>query len=645
MYQAKDTLLYFFLTLFLALFMAGCGGGGAGGGGGSGGGGGGTPAATAKSIALASSATSVKSDNSDTVTITATVLDTNNVVLANQPVSFKASTGVIMAAGTSTDSNGKVTATFASGTLEKTNRTAIITVTVTGTSVSGSLPVQITGSTLSLSTGNTSPMAGIPVTVTATAKTFSANVPGQTLRYSIAPSSTGSGSLNVLTGTTNSSGQAQVSFTGSAAGVVNLLVEWLDDQGAAVVSAIQSFNVQASGAAFQVNYPLPATGPNMACNASPCPVTLSTTRTLSVNVPATIDGVPVGSLRYATSLGSWGGSAKTQIVNSPAGTDTQTFHADTNAGNANVQIEAFSGANATGSLLATAKLLFALSASAASAHTITLQANAYNLSPSTGGTSSIATLTATVRDAANNAVGGASVLFELVNPTGSGEQIDPVVVSTNSLGVAQSTFIAGSQSTTQMSQIKATVVGTGIVSLPMSITVGGTAGSIAIGTSTEVFSTNNNTSYKLPVTILVTDSNGNAVSGAVVSLSLWPLGYNQGNRPKTADGCPAVITAYYPNEDSNENLIWDAGEPDFNSDGSMTPAASTVGAVPTSVTTGTDGTATFDWIYLKEYADWIVARLRASTLVQGTEATTTAHIALPPSKDDVAACLLPSSPF
>lgn len=641
MYQAKGTLLYFFLTLFLALFMVGCGGGGAGGGGG----GGGTPAAKAKSIALASSATSVKSDNSDTVTITATVMDTNNVVLANQPVSFKASTGVIMAAGTSTDSSGKVTATFASGTLDKTNRTAIITVTVTGTSVSGSLPMQITGSTLNLSTGNTSPMAGVPVTVTATAKTFSANVPGQTLRYSIAPSSTGSGSLNVLTGTTNSSGQAQVSFTGSAAGVVNLLVEWLDDQGAAVASAIQSLNVQASGAAFQVNYPLPATGPNMACNASPCPVTLGTTRTLSVNVPAAIGGTPVGSLRYATSLGSWGGSTKTQIVNSPAGTDTQTFHAGSNAGNANVQIEAFSGANATGTLLATAKLVFALSASAASANSINLQANAYNLSPSTGGTSSTVTLTATVRDMANNAVGGASVLFELVNPTGSGEQIDPVVVSTNSLGVAQSTFIAGSQSTTQMSQIKATVVGAGIASAPITITVGGTAGSIAIGTSTEVSTTNNNTSYKLPVTILVTDSNGNAVSGAVVSLSLWPALYNQGNRPSTSAGCPANVTATMPNEDSNENLIWDAGEPDFNMDGSMTPAQSTAGAVPNSVTTGTDGTTTFDWVYLKDYANWIVARLRASTLVQGTETTTTAYITLAPSKDDVAACLLPSSPF
>lgn len=629
-------------ALLLATLVAGCGGGGAGGGDGDGDGGGST--STANSIALAASSTSVQSDNSDSITITATVLDDNNLVMSNQPVQFRASTGVVIASGSSTDSNGRVTATFSSGTLDRTNRTATITVTATGSTASGTIPIQITGSALTVSAPSTSPTAGTAVTITATAKAVGTNAANQTLRFSIAPSSVGSGTLSATSATTNASGVASVNFTGTAAGTVNVLVEWLDGTGVATATATQSFNVQASGSAFQVTTP----------SSSPWPVTLATSQSVVVAVPATINGTAVGSLRYATTLGTWQGSAaKTLMVNGPGASDAQIFLAGSFAGNANIQIDAFSGANATGTLLATAKLVFALSASAASAQSISLQSNVYSLAPSSGGTTSTATLTATVRDAANNAVGGASVLFELVNPSGSGEQIDPVVVSTNSSGVAQSTFTAGT-ATNQMSQIRASVVGSAITPSTINITVGGTVGSIAIGTSTTISANDSNTGYKLPVTVMVTDSNGNAVSGATVSLSLWPSFYHKGNRPTVSSKCPANVTFTNVNEDLNENLIKDPGE-DVDGPGNMTglasadgalwPPSSAAGSVPATVITGVDGTATFDWVYLKQYADWITARLRAKALVQGSEATTTSYIGLAPSKADVDACVLPASPF
>ena len=627
------------LAFLYTAFLTGCGGGGAAGGSG----GGTTVTSSATSISLSSTSTSVKSDNSDYVTITATVLQASNVVLSNQQVQFQASTGVIAPVSTTTDSNGTVTAKYYSGTLLKTNRTATITVTATGSSASASIPIQITGSTVTVSAPSPSPTAGTPVTITATTKSVNTIAASQPLRYSIAASSTGSGTLSATSGTTNGSGVATVNFTGTASGNVNVLVEWLDESGVATASAVQSFNVQASGAAFQVTTP----------TGSPWSVILGTNQAVVVNVPATINGVPVAGLRYATTLGTWQGSAaKTLTVNGPGATDTQTFVSGVNAGNANIQIDALSG---TGATIASAKLLFVLTASPASAQSIVLQSNVYVLAPSSGGTASNATLTATVRDGLNNPVPNVAVLFELVNSYGSGELIDPVVATTNSSGVATSTFTAGTSSTTQLfPKIQASVIGNAVVPPDdITITVGGTAGSIAIGTSTAISSVNSDTGYKLPVTVMVTDSNGSAVSGATVSLSLWAFQYRKGTRAALSP-CTANVTFTAPNEDLDENLILGAAEDidgrgNMNAlngaDGSLWPPSSAVGSVPATVLTGVDGTATFDWTYLKQYADWVVARLVAKSTVQGTEYKSTTLISLSPSKADVDGCVLPVSPF
>lgn len=621
-------------ALSVPLLIAGCGGGGAGGTTGT--------TSTASRLALAATSTSVSSGNPDSVTITATVVDALNVVLPNQTVQFSATTGSIVAASTSTDSNGKVTATFSSGTLESTNSTAIVTATVTGTSATGSIPIQITGSTLTSTSTSSRPNVGAAVTLTATSKVSNGSpAANQAVRFSIAASSTGSASLSSTSATTDINGNASITLTGTAGGVVNVLIEWLNSSGNTASSTTQTFNVQAVGSAFEVTTPA----------SSPWSVTLGTTQLVTVSTPATINGINVANIRYATTLGTWQtGGLKTLTVARTAATNTQTLVAGASAGNANVQIDALSG---TGVVLATAKMIFALSASAASANSITLQSNVAVLAPSSGGTSSTATLTATVRDSALNAVGGASVLFELVNPTGSGEQIDPVVVSTNSSGVAQSTFTAGSLSTIQTSTIRASVIGSAVTPSTINITVGGTAGSVAIGTSTTITSVNSDTAYQLPVTVMVTDSNGNAVSGATVSLSLWGQTYHKGTRA-VSDPCTAIWTFSHANEDVNEDLILNPGE-DIDGpgnmislagpDGALWPPSPAAGSLPSTVTTNSDGTATFNWIYLKQYASWVTARLRASVIVQGSEATTTTTITLAPSQTDVKACVLPNSPF
>lgn len=641
MYSMKLTkgILFAGMVSLIGL-LSGCGGGGAGGSS--------TPISTANSIALAASSNSVSSANADSTTITATVLN-GSVVMANQTVQFSASSGLIIASATITDANGRVTASFSSGSLDKANRTAVITATVPGSSASASIPIQIIGSTLTSSATNVSPNTGVPVTVTATTKVSDSTAAAdQSLRFSLASSSTGSGTLSATTATTDINGNANISFTGTAAGTVDILIEWLNSSGNVASTTTQTLTVQATGGAFEITTP----------TSSPWPVTLGTNQTVTVSTPATINGTAVANIRYATSLGTWqSGGLKTLTVAHGGASNTQTFVTGAYAGNANIQIDALSS---SGVVLATAKSIFALSASAATASSITLQSNVSVLAPSSGGTSSNATLTATVRDSSLNAVGGASVLFELVNPTGSGEKIDPVVVSTNSNGVAQSIFTAGTLSTVQTSFISASVVGSGVPASTIPITVGGTAGSVAIGTSTSIMSVNSDTAYQLPTTVMVTDSNGNAVGGVTVSLSLWSLEYHKGTQvPFTLPDkdCSPNWTYTHANEDLNENLLRDLLPTDEDvdgpgnqtglgtPDGKLWPASSAAGSIPSTVTTASDGTATFNWIYLKEYAGWLTARLRASVVVQGSEATTDAIFTLGSLKADAKDCLLPDSPF
>jgi hypothetical protein len=399
-------------------------------------------------------------------------------------------------------------------------------------------------------------------------------------------------------------------------------------------------------------------------------------------VPPTIGspGVAVAKIRYATTMGTWANGGAAVITVTPAGTtDTQSFLPGSSAGNATIQIDAL---DANGAILATATLTLSVTAGASAALSpqaiITLQSNVTVLAPSTGTTQSTATLTAKVSDGANppQPVGGASVLFQLINSTGTGETISPVVTTTNTgavagfpAGTAQAIYTAGT-STTQNSAVRASIVGNPAASAVLNITVGGTAGSIAIGPSSKILVDPTNTYYQLPVTVFVTDSTGASVSGAVVSLSLWPEYYFKGYRNAlcVAQYASAVL---FPNEDKNKNLVLDAGEdidgpggdsgsgvlcpsgpvPSGSSlcgtpDGVLWPPLAAAGSLPTSVTTDANGRATFNWSYLKQYADWVTARLTATTLVQGSQSTASTLINLVPAATDVVSpCSLPNSPF
>ncbi len=289
-------------------------------------------------------------------------------------------------------------------------------------------------------------------------------------------------------------------------------------------------------------------------------------------------------------------------------------------------------------------LTVAISAAASDATQIALQTSSSVVAKSSGDVKNTATLTATVRNGADQVVGGAPVIFSIDIPTGGGETVSPVIVYTNDYGIAQSTFTSGSLSSgAEGVTITAKVLGTGLND-SVSIVIGGTAGSVVIGTATKVESINNDTTYNLSVSVLVSDSNGNAVAGAEVSLNLWPKRYLTGF---WNDDCDPIIIGRFDNEDSNRNLILDAGEDvgtnPGHGDDELTPPLSAAGTVPVTVTTDENGVANFSYIYLKQYAVWINTEMTASTMVLGTETTSTLTFTLGYAVPD--ACFLNASPF
>lgn len=645
------------LALSGMVALTGCSGGGAGGTDTS------TPAVTntATQIVLATSSASVKSDGSNSSTITATVLNASNAVVPNATVTFSTQNGQLGAVSGASDANGQVTIPFSAGT-DRTNRTAVITATVTGSSASGQTAIQVTGSTLSVTASSlTIQVGGAPAnaTLSAVAKdAASTGVASQSIRISIPAGNGaltgGTGSATSQTVTTAADGTAPaVTFTPASAGTVSVTTEWLNASGAVTLSDTKTITVTAVGIAFAVTSPA----------TSPSALQLGASQAMTVSVPTTISGTNVANVRFASTLGTWQGSTTKVSTQAPAANAvTETLVAGASSGTANIQIDALDGAN---NVLATLNWVFALSAPAATAANISLQPSVSNVAPNTGGVkTNTSTLTATVRDASLNTVSGASVLFEIMNPTGSGEEITPVLANTNSSGQAVATFYSGVNPTVGGLKLKASIVGQptacdnsvtpaipGICDVK-TVNVTGSGVSVSLGSANVINSSTDNTNYLLPMSVLVVSSSGTAVANATVSLAAFPTRYYSGGRAIDCSAVYAVQTVGgvtynagvgVPNEDANENDILDGGE-DKNGDLLLSPAHSTAGTVPATVTTDASGSASFTLTYQKQYSSWIETRIRAKTVVSGTESTNELKFVLPYSQKDANPCSLPPSP-
>lgn len=594
------------------------------------------PPPVASALSLSASATSVKSDNSNTATITATALTASNAALSGVAVTFSADTGILSAGSVTTDAAGKAQVTFSSGTTNASSR--IATITATAGTITSQIPIKITGSTISLSSNaNTLIVGGAATTLTATVRN-AGGVPIAGTNITLTSTGSGSVTVNPASGKTDANGQFSSTVSGSVAGTVTVTAT------AAGETATTAYTISGSASAFAITSP----------SSSVVAATIGTPLTITVQAPS-----PAASVVFVTTLGTWDATGQNVVTKSVSGGIVSASLMSLAAGVATVQIydAAHPGSTATITVTFTAPV--------ANAARITLQAIPTIVAPSSGGNAGIASLIATVTDASGNPVGGASVAFQIITPTGGGETISPPVAQTAlvagagvTLGQAKTLFTAGSlPSGASGVKVRASVVGSGIATGTSpsggdaAITIGGTAGSVTIGRATVAMENSNATAYILPMSVLVADSNGNPVANATVSLSAWPIAFN--------NGISCTPATDYFNEDVNENLVLDPGEdgvrrryqdgvlvPGGTVDGKLTPPNSAAGTLPATVMTDTTGLATFNLTYTKSNSIWITSRIRASTLVQGTETVGQTSFRLPPLLKDVnPICLIPDSPY
>ncbi|MBC2695191.1 MAG: hypothetical protein HF982_07945 [Desulfobacteraceae bacterium] len=660
---------------------------------------------TAFSIKLSADPISVKSDNSDNSIITANVLDANNAVIEGITVMFSAGGGQISASSADTDANGKAQITLSSGTIDPSNQVVTITGTVSG--LSSQVPVQITGSTLTLSTNNSDITADDPTTDTATL-TITVKDAGENPVYDIpvtlSISGTGEVNLSPDTGNTDINGELQVTVTGKDAGSVTVTANGLGTKGT------QEYTVSSVEALFGITSP--AIDPYLLFTNKDLLIIVNAPELTRVQFATTFGSLTGGGktgqvievavadeTASAVFSSSQVGLATIQVFDPDNSSTSDTLGVaitapSDDAARITLQSRTYVVAPSTGGISNTATLT-------ATVRTSDLQVVggapvAFSIENPTGGGETVSPVVVYT-----DGSGVANTTFT----SGSLPSVEPVIVSARVVGEGTTgplanilsfnnfnpdtitrsdgesfetdDFEAGEQIRVQGSESNdgiyivesvaantltlvafetlseetaaATVTITSVaVAIDPGITIGGTAGSVVIGRGSKI-TVLSPTAYALPMSVLVADSNGNPISGAVVSLSTWPAQYSAGawydeNTKPDEENFVPYISGTFDNEDLNENTFLDSGE-DKNGDGLLTPHNSAAGTLPTTVTTDENGVANFDLVYLKAHAYWIIDRIRASTFVLGTETTASTTYRLPYERSEGEAGDLNDSPY
>lgn len=656
--------------------LSGCGGGGAAAG--TAAAASGVPATTtaasavpvAATLSLSATPTTVKSDDSTSTTITIAALNANNAAIPGVTVTLSADSGFLGLPFIVTGAAGTGTVTFTTGA-SRINRTA--TITATAGAASAQIPLQVVGSTLTVgSTANTLPNNGLtPVTLTITARDAGNNlVPNAAV--ALTQAGAGTVTLTPTSGVTNASGQLTVTAAGVTAGAVTV--------NATALGATGTTALTVSPAATTFSLDQTTNGAVITSNPTITAMKIGDSLIVRVNAPA-----PMANVIFATSTGIWDGTSSVVSVPVFLGKATATL-TTTQAGVANVQVyDAVTPA--------TSDTLTVAMTSGAAASSITLQPTPSVVPRSIGTTTGSSVVIALVRDAAGLPVGNAPVAFSIVNPTGSGETVSPVVVFTAAttagglnLGEARASFTSGSASSGAGGvQVRASVVGTAVSTqlvgvanattsgFDATIVVGGTAGSVAFGQATSIATDATNANYVWDMSVLVADSNGNpAPLGTQVSLSAWPIAWSTGTN--CAEDANTATTGTFYNEDANENLILDGIVPTGEdgarayydgvlpvgatqdpallrpgvrgiANGLMTPINSAGGTLPGIVTTDANGVAAFKLTYTKNSAIWTRTRIRATTVVQGSATVGQIILQLGATAGDTTPCRLGNSPY
>ncbi len=257
-----------------------------------------------------------------------------------------------------------------------------------------------------------------------------------------------------------------------------------------------------------------------------------------------------------------------------------------------------------------------------------------------------ALIQAIVRDANNNPVKNADVVFTLVNSFGG--QISPATGKTNSQGIATTEFTAdftspgsGTPNDPSGLRVKATLANNDTITGSTAIAVGNRTLFFRFATGNGIEESADKILYRKKYAVIVTDSSGNPVPNQQLNVAVFPKRYHKGKwfkRPVLASfknweaiysDEPDDLTCL--SEDKNRNGILDIGE-DVNNDGELTPG--NVVVVDKTITSNAEGLANFTLTYPKEYAPFVEVDVVVSGLAAGTENVSSRTITLGYSSAD-----------
>lgn len=211
-------------------------------------------------LSLSLSQLFVRSDNSDSTTVTATVLDENFAVIPELTVTFTANGGQLSGSQVETAENGQANVSFSSGTTDKSNRVVTITASTAGLDAR-TIPVQITGSTLTLNIDNANLILNDPATqedesneavLTITAEDAGGNAVYATpitITAAAGNSGTIAWSPNQTEYTTDINGQVEITVKGLSAGKAALNITGLGE------TTTQSFDIAIITESFGIVLP------------------------------------------------------------------------------------------------------------------------------------------------------------------------------------------------------------------------------------------------------------------------------------------------------------------------------------------------------------------------------------------------------
>ncbi|HET8801813.1 MAG TPA: Ig-like domain-containing protein [Marinobacter sp.] len=560
--------------------------------------------ATVGAVQLINESPQISTDGSDSSLITAIVKDSSGRVMEDVNVSFAANNdGTILVQTEVTGANGQATALVSAGNNPR-NRT--ITVTVTAGSAANTTTVTATGTMISI-TGPSSIVAGASATYTTRLIDADNNpIVGENISVS---TKLGNQITNTPTFATGLDGTVTFDLVAQSGGSETITVAAYSGESTVTASKVVTISPD------QFSFTSPAANQE---------IELNTPQELEVewltNGEAVTDGT---SVIFETTRGVFVQSGSSTATVNTLGGFASADISSISVGPASVtaRSEAVDGPSAQ-------RTFEFVSTTPAQ---LNLQADKTQI-----GQNDSAVILATVRDSNNNLVKNATVNFTLDDV--SGGSLSAGSGETNSQGQTQVTYTSSSVSSALDGvTITATVPST-TLSENLSITVGGQALRINIGTGNEIVESGP-TLYKQPWTAIVTDANGNASENRSVQVSVIPVRYFKGMYTKTTDSDPWIpaysVAGGCVSEDINNNGILDDADSDENGNGTLEPAPSAT--VPMNLTTGADGTVTFDLTYLKSECSWIEVDLIATTSVQGTESQAQQRFTLACTANDLEA--------